>query len=68
MFTLAKDSENHQHGMSAVLALLVEIQTWHTPMPAGCMGGGLNKGKMVPAITLVPDNTTPQALALKPDN
>lgn len=60
--------ENHQDGMRAVLAKLMETQIWHPPAPEGYVGEVFNKGTMAPASMLVLDRAAPLALMLKPDN
>ena len=47
---------------------LMETQAWFLPAPAGCIGGGLNKGIIVPVCTLVLEKAAPPALARKPDH
>lgn len=44
----------------------MDFQIWHLPVPASCVGVGLNKGQLVLAGTLVPERASSSALVLKP--
>lgn len=47
----------------------VEAKIWKLILtPTGCAGVGLNKGTMVPLISLILKRPVSPALALKPDN
>lgn len=56
-------SQNHHHG-----PLVTKTEILYPAVPAGCVGGGLNEGTVVPANAFFWERAGTLALTLKPDN